>query len=242
MDDLRWILLIAGVALIGGIYFLGRRGRGERDESLLDAAHDVNVPDTSARTPRPAQDPDELDGLTEQLEQLTDLLADPPSARTRRARQRKQAPGAQPVADTPEKIVAIHLAAPHGSRFSGTDLARVFEARGYRFGEHDIYHSVHEGRTVFSVVNMVKPGSFDPDAMAGFETPGISLFLQLPGPLAATVAFDILVAEANALSQILGGSLQDASHSTLTPQTVQHLREEVLEFSRLRGRASRDDG
>ncbi len=239
MDDLRWILLIVGVALVGGIYLMGRR-RGERDESLLDAAHDIDVPDAGKR-PLPTQEPEELDGITEQLEQLTDLLADPPSARTRGGSSRAQQPGAQPVADTPEKIVAIHIAAPRGGWFSGADLLRVFEARGYRFGEHDIYHSVHEGRTVFSVVNMVKPGSFDPATMDEFETPGISLFLRLPGPLAAAVAFDILVAEANALAQILGGSLQDASHSTLTPQTVQHLREGVLEFARLRGRAHRDD-
>ena len=53
-----------------------------------------------------------------------------------------------------------------------------------------------------------------------------------PGPLAASVAFDILVAEANALADVLGGTLQDASHSTLTQQTVQHLREEVQAFAR----------
>lgn len=240
MDDLRWILLIVGVALVGGIYLMGRR-RGERDESLLDAAHDIDVPDAGKRPLRATQEPEELDGITEQLEQLTDLLADPPSTRTGGGSPRAQHRGAQPVTDTPEKIVAIHIAAPRGGRFSGADLLRVFEARGYRFGEHDIYHSVHEGRTVFSVVNMVKPGSFDPATMEAFETPGISLFLQLPGPLAAAVAFDILVAEANALAQILGGLLQDASHSTLTPQTVQHLREGVLEFARLRGRAHRDD-
>jgi cell division protein ZipA len=94
---------------------------------------------------------------------------------------------------------------------------------------------------VFSVVNMVKPGWFDPQAMHEFETPGISLFLQLPGPLAAIVAFDILVAEANALAEALGGSLQDASHSTLTQQTVQHLREEVQVFVRQSAGKSRHD-
>jgi len=133
------------------------------------------------------------------------------------------------------------VAAPRGSPFAGADLQRAFDERGYRFGDHDIYHSIHEDRTVFSVVNMVKPGWFDPNSMHEFQTPGISLFLQLPGPLAASVAFDILVAEANALAQALGGALQDASHSTLTQQTVQHLREEVLAFARLSAGTTRHE-
>ncbi len=239
MDDLRWILLLLGLALVVGIYLVGRH-RSARDESLLDAAHDLPGGDAGKRVRRSSEveerpeGPDEFDGIADQLEQLNDLLTDAPAARGRGGQKRVEADQAATMQQQEdfEKIIAIHVVAPRSVPFAGRDLQRAFEARGYRFGEHDIYHSVHEGRTVFSVVNMVKPGFFDPQNMDTFETPGISLFLQLPGPLAASVAFDILVSEAHALADVLGGTLHDASHSTLTQQTVQHLKEEVQAFAR----------
>lgn len=240
MNDLRWILLIVGLVLVAGIYLFGRH-RSARDQSLLDAAHDIRVSEDVKRNRRTTEDPEEFDGIADQLEQLNHLLADPPASRGHAARQGTEADQATTMQQPSEKIIAIHVAAPRGSPFAGADLQRVFDERGYRFGDHDIYHSIHEDRTVFSVVNMVKPGWFDPKTLHDFQTPGISLFLQLPGPLAASVAFDILVAEANALAQALGGALQDASHSTLTQQTVQHLREEVLAFARLSAGTTRHE-
>ena len=240
MDDLRWILLVIGLALVAGIYLFGRHRSG-RDQSLLDAAHDIQVGRAVKRDRQTMEDPEEFDGIADQLEELNDLLADPPASRGHSGRKRAHADHTAPMQQSFEKIIAIHVVAPRGTRFAGADLRRVFEERGYRFGEHNIYHSIHEDRTVFSVVNMVKPGWFDPQTMLEFETPGISLFLQLPGPLAAIVAFDILIAEANGLAEALGGSLQDASHSTLTQQTVHHLREEVQAYVRLSATKSRHD-
>ena len=104
----------------------------------------------------------------------------------------------------------------------------------------DIYHSRHEGVTVFSLVNMVEPGWFDPSSMDGFSTPGISLFLQLPGPLAGDVAFDVLVSEARELARELNAMVLDASRSTLTMQMEQHLREEVSQYDFQRKRERRD--
>ena len=55
MDELRWILLLIGLALVAGIYFFGRR-RSARDESLLDAAHDIQVSDGAGPVRRPVED------------------------------------------------------------------------------------------------------------------------------------------------------------------------------------------
>ena len=72
---------------------------------------------------------------------------------------------------------------------------------------------------------------FDPGSMSGFLTPGISLFMQLPGPMTPGVALDVLFAEARALADALGGVIEDQHHSTLTQQTMQHMREQVQRFS-----------
>lgn len=34
----------------------------------------------------------------------------------------------------------------------------------------------------YSIINMVKPGTFELDTMNGFETPGLSFVMSLPGP------------------------------------------------------------
>jgi cell division protein ZipA len=112
----------------------------------------------------------------------------------------------------------------------GEHLLHVFEQRGYHFGELNIFHSMHEGNTVFSVAKMIEPGSFDIDDMASFQTPGITLILQLPGPVPADVAFEVLVSEAYEMARELGAAVLDDQHSTLTKQTVQHLRDGIYEY------------
>ncbi len=245
MEGLRWILLGVGVLLVVAIYLYGR-ARMPRRESLLDAARHIRFGKRAAPPPRAgnaAPQPSPPDDLNEQLAQLNSLLSDSASGRApapassrsrgdaaRRGQSSRDEGDERRLRSNEEKVVAVHIAAPGGETFSGTDLLHAFDGRGYIFGEYDIFHSVHDGRTVFSVVNMVKPGWFDPESMDVFTTPGISLFLRLPGPLAANISLDILFAEADALASVLNGHLQDATHSTLTHQTRQSMREDVAAF------------
>ena len=129
-----------------------------------------------------------------------------------------------------EKIITFHICARNDEQLPGSELLRVFKERGYEFGEMDIFHSRVDGYTVFSIVNMVEPGWFDPESMNGFTTPGISLFLQLPGPLAGETALDLLLREARELGRALDAVVLDGSRSTLTLQTEQHLREELKQY------------
>lgn len=128
-----------------------------------------------------------------------------------------------------EKIVTVNITA-RNQKFNGADLKRVFEAHGYKFGKMSIYHCSLEQKKVFSVANLVKPGSFDVDNMDSFTTPGITLFMRLPVTLDADVAFDFLIREATDLAEELGGQLRDADRSTLSKQTIQHMREEIQQY------------
>jgi cell division protein ZipA len=88
------------------------------------------------------------------------------------------------------------------------------------------------------VANIVEPGTFDPDAMEGFSTPGLVLFLTLPGPFDAVRAFDAMVEAARSLANSLKGTVCDATRSVLTNQTIGHLREDIIDFQ-LRQRVAR---
>lgn len=132
------------------------------------------------------------------------------------------------------KIITLHVVAnapgTQDRLFDGAALLAAFEHRDYTFGEMNIFHSMHNGKTVFSIAKMVEPGWFDPDDINSFATPGITLILQLPGPVAADTAFEVLLSEAFEIAQELDGTVLDGDRSTLSKQTAQHMREGIYEY------------
>jgi cell division protein ZipA len=86
------------------------------------------------------------------------------------------------------------------------------------------------GRIVFSMANMVKPGTFDLARMDNFTTPGVSFFLQLPCKLGNMAAFDLMLRTAWALREQLDGELKDEQHSVFTRQTAEHVRQRIQDF------------
>lgn len=130
-----------------------------------------------------------------------------------------------------EHIVVLYVVAGKGERLSGNDLRQAFAGLGLEHGELDIFHRFDEsGRTVFSVANAAEPGTFDPPNMADMETPGVALFARLPAPFPATEVFDEMVEAAHTLAATLGARPLDERQSTLTRQTEQAMRDELLEY------------
>lgn len=196
------------------------------------------------RGPAPDYDFDELDGMggngpgagsgfssfSQKLEAFSEMLS---PKRRKLVAESEPADLDEQTANDPkyaQKIVTLHVVAAPNSELSGEDLLSVFERRGYHYGDMNIFHSMHEGETVFSVAKMIEPGYFDINDLQSFQTPGITLILQLPGPVPADVAFAVLVSEAYEMAEELQGTVLDEQHSTLTKQTVQHLREGIYEY------------
>lgn len=132
--------------------------------------------------------------------------------------------------DFEEKLVTVHVAASNDRRFYGSDLKVLFEQHGYTFGRMSLFHCALDGDKVFSIANMVKPGTFDQEQMSSFETPGITLFMRLPIELDADVAFDFLIREAKELAEELNGHLRDGDRNPLSEQTIQHMREDIQQY------------
>ncbi|MDX5435285.1 MAG: cell division protein ZipA, partial [Halomonas sp.] len=84
----------------------------------------------------------------------------------------------------------------------------------------------------FSMVNVLKPGTFPIEAMDEFRTPGITLLMPLPGALDTAAAFEAMVETAMVIVRNLGGELKDENHSVMTAQTVEFARQRVQEFER----------
>ena len=144
-------------------------------------------------------------------------------------------PEASSKAQDPQEIIVLHVMAGDDG-FSGRDLLQVLLACDVRYGKMNIFHRYEQeggaGESQFSIVNSVNPGTFDLDDVDAFSTPGVSFFMQLPGPADPMMAFDCMVETARTLVKNLGGSLQDETHSVATNQTLAHYRQRIRDFAR----------
>ena len=95
----------------------------------------------------------------------------------------------------------------------------------------NIYHHMDKDNVaVFSMINMVKPGSFDPSTIHELNTPGVSLFLQLPGPVNASDAFNEMLQVASRMSETLQARLCDQRRQPLTESVVEQYRNTAASF------------
>jgi cell division protein ZipA len=127
------------------------------------------------------------------------------------------------------KIIALRLACPQ--RVPGAQLKASLEEEALQYGKYDVFHRLDEqGVAIFSVASMVEPGTFDLEKMPQESFPGITLFAQLPGPVAGMLAFNELIACSKRLHAALGGTLQDERGVPLTVHRIERIRQEIREF------------
>ena len=131
-------------------------------------------------------------------------------------------------------MLALNIMARHGKRFLGADVLQALQQQGFIYGDMNLFHAFANenatGQPVFSVANTVEPGSFEIEQIEQLETPGLLLFMQLPGPLPGREAFERLLQTGRALTEQLDGVLCDESRSVLTLQTIGHIKEKIDAF------------
>jgi cell division protein ZipA len=128
------------------------------------------------------------------------------------------------------KIIALRLAAGP-QRLAGAELQAAFDSESLQHGKYDVFHRLDEhGAAIFSVASMVEPGTFNLEKMPQETFTGITMFTQLPGPVAGMLAFNELIACSRRLHAALGGTLQDERGVPLTVHRVERIRQEIRDF------------
>lgn len=239
--QIRVILAIAGVAVLALIYFFGRprkpgQGRrklaqGEAGERVEPSLGDLENPDAPpAQGELDVDMQDELDKLGSAIAEQRSAAVAPPPAR------RGPLPGVRPATQAVERIVTLHVAARAGETIHGASLIVAAEKAGLVFGDKGIFHRLVSGRPeagpIFSMANMVKPGSFDMRGIDSLQTPGVTFFMALPGPVPALDGWDALLPTAQRLAELLGASVLDEERSVLGRQRIAHIRDELRAYDR----------
>ena len=243
MDELRLSLIGIGVVIVGGVYVIGKlveRSRGVR----------VNMPRvepeiTSKPVPVQATEHDFKMQIEEDVELKFRPVASPPAFAVIKqveapAEVRERTPAAKlpvpPAAPRdPDLVVSLTLMARDKKKFSGGELRTVLESAGLKLAEFDIYHfrdADIEGdtRAIFSVANIVKPGTFSAATLHELEIPGLALFMQIPGPMTASEAFDAMLEKAQFIAERLHGIIGDELRVPLSPQRTREIRERTLNY------------
>jgi len=143
------------------------------------------------------------------------------------------------------EVLVLNVTAKDGRVFTGDDLLQVLITSGLKFGDMNIFHKrlskEHQSTVIFSVANMLNPGTFDLNNMDEFTTLGISFFLALPTPINNLDAFEQMLDVAQEIRDTLGGDLKDDHRNGMTGQTIEHYRQRIRDFElrRLKAVAAR---
>ncbi|NYS78880.1 MULTISPECIES: cell division protein ZipA [Halomonadaceae] len=136
-----------------------------------------------------------------------------------------------------EEVVVISVLSRDPEGFDGSKLLELMMVCGLRYSrEMGIFHRFEtesdDSELQFSMVNVVKPGTFPIEEMGEFMTPGITLLMPLPGALDSAAAFEAMVETAMVVVRHMGGELKDENRSVMTAQTIEFARQRVREFER----------
>lgn len=236
--ELRIVLLILGIIVLGVIYWYGRPGRrsaagvraepGRREPVLLGD-------DGQAHFSASGEEPWHHDAAA--ASELPELRIDGLSEHEDRRESPQQRVG-QREGESHERIVSLYVVAQDGYTLNGPELVVAAEKAGLVHGDLGIFHRLVDSKPelgpIFSMANMVRPGVFDLGQMDQFSTPGVVLFLTLPGPLPALDAWDTMLPAAQRFSDLLGAQLLDDQRTPLGRQRIAALRDELRAYDRKR--------
>ena len=242
ISTFRWILIIAGIALLAGMYLFGIRDKKRKPRASRKRVHAQRVRKEPALDSARGSDDENQDdyhdfdarqaelAIGESIDELSDIgsgiepLIEPELEKKPET----------PAVPTPEKIVTLFLQARNNHIITGVELLDASLKSGLLFGAHDIFHRIHEEdvEPVFSMANLTKPGTFDKTIWNTIEIKGVTMFMMLPGPKNALDAWDSMLATSRNLAELLHADLLDDTQSVFTRQRSQQIREELREYER----------
>lgn len=245
MSELQWALLILGAVAVVAIYFYSRRDAELKDWHPSGASDSPlkpkpptkeqmdmfkatgNFDEFGVSRPRPAgrREPLISPAPTEPQSEMFEAPQSKPAVKG----DRKKAPT---LNKPEEKFIALLIAEREGTAILGPKLHDALRAQRLEFGAKQIYHRLDQGMVQFSVAGLLKPGTLDPAEALSFQTPGLSVFMLLPGPVKPLSAFDDMLLAAKGLARSLNAEVFDAKRQPLSAESAAALRTEVENWSR----------
>ncbi|MCG6233393.1 cell division protein ZipA [Vibrio furnissii] len=144
------------------------------------------------------------------------------------------------VAQEPEpaedemQVIVLNVHCAGNEPFVGTKLFDSLQQNGLLYGEMDIFHRHSDlsgtGKVLFSVANMMHPGTLKHDDPADFTTKGISFFMTLPCFGEPDQNFKMMLRTAQQVADDLGANVLDDARNLMTPDRLAAYRKQITDF------------
>ncbi|MDA0146910.1 cell division protein ZipA [Vibrio sp. LaRot3] len=144
-----------------------------------------------------------------------------------------------PVVEEPDsepelEVIVLNVHCSGEDAFIGTKLFDSMQQNGLLYGEMDIFHRHADlsgtGKVLFSVANMMQPGTLKHDDPAEFTTKGISFFMTLPCFGDAEQNFKLMLKTAQQIADDLGANVLDDARNLMTPNRLDAYRAQIQQF------------
>lgn len=242
-STLRWILVIAGVIVIGAVWMLSTREKNSKPKATR-RSKEKKKRSKGAERREPTLDGSGSPQADDSMEDIEpggqgELPIDE-DARIEPEIKAAPKPRKVPLGPPPDHIITLFLLARDNHVISGAELLQATVSTGMEFGDMNIFHRLPEGeeKPVFSMANAAKPGHFERDEWNTFETTGVVLFMALPGPMHALDGWDSMLATARRIGEILNADLLDDQRNPFSRQREAQIREEMREYDRKKNAGS----
>jgi len=228
-------------------YEIIRKDRKEPDFGLSEtsAVADPLIADydETELEPEPAPDPNrtiadiELDDVPSMsVERDTEEQEETPLSPIQPQQAEPEAPASESQqAESDElEVIVLNVHCAGNSPFVGTKLFDSMQQNGLLYGEMDIFHRHADlsgtGKVLFSVANMMQPGTLKHGDPAEFTTKGISFFMTLPCFGDPAQNFKLMLKTAQQIADDLGGNVLDDERNMMTPDRLDAYRKQIQDF------------
>lgn len=252
MDSFRWILIVIGLIVIGLVYFVSTRNKTKKelvnnrplinsqtnhdilftepgdveesvDEPVLDNEPEFNEADNEAEE---HLDVDDLD-----LASLFSHASAEPVDIIEVEAEQEQNNAASPYLLN-GSIIVFHIKPRQKQSLWGNDVLSTLNEYGVQYGEMKVFHYAEEERNLFSILNMVEPGSFDISRLTAQQISGLTAIMQLDGIEKKERSFNTMIRKLGEIADVLDASIYDSQHEILTNQTLDAIRLAVADYAK----------
>ncbi len=208
------------------------------DDAVIQPASRAVEPSTTKQEPKistqskvdnDVEDDLDIPSFTASIDESVDLEKDMSNTSA------KAEPVSQPAKEPEMQVIVLNVHCSGNDPFIGSKLFDSMKQNGLLYGDMDIFHRHADlsgtGKVLFSVANMMQPGTLKHDDPEQFSTKGISFFMTLPGFGEAEQNFKVMLRTAQQIADDLGGNVLDDQRNLMTPDRLDAYRKQIQEFN-----------